>query len=123
VLHVGAGEETPLENVAVFSKSEAELLARTGSRYSPAAPCEKLKLMQGIRCPGVFIGKPCDVVGLRKSQAVNAELNEKVGLAVSIFCAGTPATDGTYEILNKLGIKSNEKKQSSLDIGVVAGPA
>jgi hypothetical protein len=50
VLHVGAGEETPLENVAVFSKSEAELLARTGSRYSPAA--------------GVFIGKPCDVVRL-----------------------------------------------------------
>jgi coenzyme F420 hydrogenase subunit beta len=64
VLHVGAGEETPLENVAVFSKSEAELLARTGSRYSPAAPCEKLKLMQGIRSPGVFIGKPCDVVRL-----------------------------------------------------------
>jgi coenzyme F420 hydrogenase subunit beta len=59
----------------------------------------------------VFIGKPCDVVALRKSQAVNPLLDKKVGLAISIFCAGTPATEGTYKILNSLGIKPEQAEE------------
>jgi len=108
VLHTVARPEAPLENVAVFSKSKAELLGCTGSRYSPAAPCEKLEWIQEARYPSVFIGKPCDVVALRKSQAVNPALREKVSLAVSIFCAGTPATKGTYKILSTLGVKPGD---------------
>ena len=46
VLHIGTRSEAPLENIAVFSKSKAELLRSTGSRYSPAAPCEKLEWIQ-----------------------------------------------------------------------------
>jgi coenzyme F420 hydrogenase subunit beta len=111
VLQIGARQDAPLENVAVFSKSRTDLLACTGSRYSPAALCEKLEWIQESTSPSVFIGKPCDVVALRKSQAVNPALREKVNLAVSIFCAGTPATDGTYEILNKLGVKREEAEQ------------
>lgn len=108
VLHIGARPGAPLENTAVFSKNRAELLACTGSRYSPAAPCEKLEWVQEALCPSVFIGKPCDVVALRKSQAVNPVLDEKVSLAISIFCAGTPATEGTYKILSVLGVKPEE---------------
>jgi len=33
---------------------------------------------------------------------------EKVSLAVSIFCAGTPATNGTYQILSTLGVKPED---------------
>jgi len=111
VLHIGPRQGAPLENAAVFSKSRADLLACTGSRYSPAAPCEKLEWIRQADCPSVFVGKPCDVVALRKSQAINPELDEKVGLAISIFCAGTPATDGTYNILNELDVKPEEAEQ------------
>jgi coenzyme F420 hydrogenase subunit beta len=108
VLHIGANPESPLQNVPVFSKTREELLACTGSRYSPAAPCEKLNWIEEADSPCVFIGKPCDVAALRKSQAVNQELNDKVGLAVSIFCAGTPSTAGTYKVLESLGVKPEE---------------
>lgn len=111
VLHIGTRPEAPLENVAVFSKSKAELLGRTGSRYSPAAPCEKLEWIQESTSPSVFIGKPCDVVALRKSQAVNPLLDEKVSLAISVFCAGTPATEGTYKILSSLGVKPEQTEE------------
>lgn len=111
VLHIGTKREAPLENVAVFSKSKAELLGRTGSRYSPAAPCEKLDWIRESESPCVFIGKPCDVVALRKSQAVNPLLDEKVSLAISIFCAGTPATEGTYKILSSLGVKPEQTQE------------
>jgi coenzyme F420 hydrogenase subunit beta len=104
VLHVTAGAADPLENVAVFSRTRMELMARTGSRYSPAAPCEKLPWIQDASRPSVFIGKPCDVVALRKSQAVNAALRKNVVAAISIFCAGTPATAGTYRVLDELNV-------------------
>jgi coenzyme F420 hydrogenase subunit beta len=108
VLHIGANPKTPLRNVPVFSRNRADLLACAGSRYSPAAPCEKLDWIQEAESSCVFIGKPCDVAALRKSQAVNPKLNEKVGLAISIFCAGTPTTNATYNLLDALGVKPEE---------------
>jgi len=105
VLHIGAKPESPLQNASVFSKSREELLARTGSRYSPAAPCEKFDRIEQAESNCVFIGKPCDVAALRKAQALNPALKEKVNLAISIFCAGTPSTNGTYKLLDALGVK------------------
>jgi len=108
VLHIGAKAEAPLQNVPVLSTSREELLMYTGSRYSPAAPCEKLKWIREAGCSYTFIGKPCDVVALRKSQAVDPKLNSNVGLAISIFCAGTPATEGTYNLLDTLSVKPDQ---------------
>ncbi len=108
VLHTGTKPGEPLTNIAVLSKSRAELLACTGSRYSPAAPCEKLDWLEDVPGPVVFIGKPCDVVALRKSQANNAVLQDKIDTAISIFCAGTPTTAGTYKILDELGVKAGD---------------
>jgi len=108
VLHIGAKPEAPLQNVPVFSKTREELLAYTGSRYSPAAPCQNFDWIENADSQSVFIGKPCDVAALRKSQAVKPVLDNKVGLAISIFCAGTPTTDGTYNLLGVLGIKPKE---------------
>jgi coenzyme F420 hydrogenase subunit beta len=105
VLHIGAKPEKPAQNTPIFSKSREELIKHTGSRYSPAGPCEKLIWIEESGSPCVFIGKPCDVVALRKSQDANPNLEGKVGLAISIFCAGTPSTDGTYKLLSKLCIE------------------
>lgn len=111
VLHIGARPEAPLENEAVFSRSRTELVARTGSRYAPAAPCEKLPWMLGASDSSVFIGKPCDVVALRKFEAAHPELDGKICLAISIFCAGTPAMKGTYKILETLGVAPDEARE------------
>jgi coenzyme F420 hydrogenase subunit beta len=108
VLHIGAKPEKPVQNTPIFSKNREELIKHTGSRYSPAAPCEKLNWIEESDSSCVFIGKPCDVVALRKSQAVNPNLDGKVGLTISIFCAGTPSTEGTYKLINKLCIEPDE---------------
>jgi len=104
VLHICADPQNPLQNTTVFSKNKEELLMCTGSRYSPAAPCEKLKWIQQASLPCVFIGKPCDIAALRKLQAVDPTLSAKVHLAISIFCAGTPTTRGTLEVLKALDV-------------------
>jgi coenzyme F420 hydrogenase subunit beta len=107
-LHIGADPKTPLRNIPVFSRNRTELLACTGSRYSPAAPCEELDWIKEAESSCVFVGKPCDVAALNKSRAVKPALNEKVGLTISIFCAGTPATNATRNLLDALGVKPEQ---------------
>jgi len=111
VLHTGADPQLPLKNIPVFSKTRDDLMSCTGSRYSPAAPCEKFDWIKEEQSQSVFVGKPCDVVALRKSQGINHRLNEKVGLALSFFCAGTPSTQGTKAILKQLGVEPDQVKQ------------
>jgi len=94
VLHIGASPKDPLQNVPVFTKGGEELLACTGSRYSPEAPCERLDWIADVPGPVVFIGKPCDVVALRKYENTHPELHGKIGLAISIFCAGNAHVGG-----------------------------
>lgn len=109
VLHIGTSEETPLQNVSVLSKCKADIVSRIGSRYSPAAPCEKLDLAgEDTDSKFVFIGKPCDVAALRKTQILKSSLRSKVALAIGIFCAGTPALSGTIDLIGKLGVTTKE---------------
>jgi coenzyme F420 hydrogenase subunit beta len=107
-LHIGSDPQTPWQNQTVLSRKREELLPRTGSRYAPASPCDGLHQIESAPAPCVFIGKPCDVAGLRKAQALQPELDKKVGVAIGIFCAGTPATLGTLDLFKSLRVNPEE---------------
>lgn len=108
VVHVGADDEVRYLNASRFSRTPAELLAATGSKYSPASPCDQLQAIEDAGGPCVFIGKPCDVQGLRKAQKLRPALDANVGLAIGIFCAGTPSTQGTLDLLAQHGIDADQ---------------
>ncbi len=104
VVHIGPDEKKPQKNRTVWSRNRFQLLKRTGSRYSPASPCDGLEMIESSTGSSIFIGKPCDVAGLRKAQSLRPELDKKIGLAISIFCAGTPASRGTHDLLKSLNV-------------------
>jgi coenzyme F420 hydrogenase subunit beta len=104
VLHTAHDSDDPIRNTTVLSRSREDLVERTGSRYSPASPCDGLAQIESAPSPCVFIGKPCDIAALRKSRALNDRLNEKVGLSIGIFCAGTPSTRGLLDLLEDSGV-------------------
>ena len=108
VLHIGADPDAPVRNRTCLSVDRAGLLGRTGSRYSPASPCDGLGRIETASAPCVFIGKPCDVAGLRKAQSLRETLDRRVGIAIGIFCAGTPSTRGTLDLLRKARIEPRE---------------
>jgi coenzyme F420 hydrogenase subunit beta len=110
-MHIGASKTEPWRNQTFYSRSTEELLERTGSRYSPASPCDSLEVLEEGKGSGVFIGKPCDVVGLRKSESLRPSLRGKVALAIGIFCAGTPSTRGTLDLLKKLDVEPGEVEE------------
>jgi coenzyme F420 hydrogenase subunit beta len=105
-LHIAAREDVPYLNKTVLSRSRDEMMAATGSRYAPASPCDRLDLIEESPAPCTFIGKPCDVAAVEKARHLRPQLDEKVGLTIAIFCAGTPSTAGTLEMIKAMGIDS-----------------
>ena len=108
VLHTCASSQHPWKNDSLLSRNREHLLSRTGSRYSPASPCDGLGHMESAPSPCVFIGKPCDIAGLRKAQQLREKLDSNVGIAIGIFCAGTPSTQGTLDLFKRLKLASQE---------------
>lgn len=104
VVQIGQDPDLPVRNRTFVSRSQEELFAHTGSRYSPASPGDALGLMGPQGGPWLFIGKPCDVQGLRKAQREVEAIRERMTLAISIFCAGTPATRGLMELLRSMRV-------------------
>lgn len=104
VLHTGARADLPYLNETRMSRTPAELLANAGSRYAPASPCDRLDLIEQAEAPCVFIGKPCDVAATMMARRLRPELDARLGLTIAVFCAGTPSTRGTLEMLARLGI-------------------
>jgi len=110
-VHTGAHAETPWLNRTVVSHTRSDFLERTGSRYSPASPCDGFREMESAPSPCVFIGKPCDVVGLRMTQKFRPELDRNVGLAIGFFCAGTPATQGLLDLMGRYNIDPEQVEE------------
>lgn len=105
VLHVKADSACPIKNVSTYSKSRDQIMEALGSRYAPASPCQDFDKIKQTEGRSMFIGKPCDCDALRKACNRDNDLLKKVGLIVSTFCAGTPTTNGTIEILKVMGIE------------------
>lgn len=104
VLHAAADPDDALRNRTVMSRSYEDLMYATGSRYAPASVCDGLEQIEEAPAPCVFVGQPSEVAALRKVQALRPDLDRKVGVALSFFCAGSPAIRGTEELLKKKGI-------------------
>ncbi len=102
VLHSGMDSAEPWKNHAKISRSREELLQHTGSRYLTSSPCESLHLIEESDRPAVFIGKPCDAAAVSKLRKKRPKLDRNLGLVLSFFCAGTPSSRATLDLLKKL---------------------
>ena len=114
-LQVQARSDAPLLNETRLNSSYAEIVSAAGSRYSPASPCERLDLVEAAEGPCVVVGKPCDIAATRAAADRRPELAKKVGLTIGIFCAGTPSTAATTELVRGLGISSAAIRPMSSD--------
>jgi coenzyme F420 hydrogenase subunit beta len=103
-VQVAARKDQPLLNETIISRSRADVLAASASRYSPASPCERLADVREDGRKHMFIGKPCDVAGAQRLMRSDHKLRNSIGLTVSIFCAGTPSQAATKELIRALDI-------------------
>ena len=112
VLHTAARKDVPYLNESVFSTNRAELLGRTGSRYAPASPCDRIGEIADLPGETVFIGKPCDAAAVRNARKIRSDLDTKLGCVIAFFCAGAPSTKGTLAILKDAGVEDPTRVKS-----------
>lgn len=105
VLQVQARADAPLLNEAVLNRSYEAIVSAAGSRYAPASPCERLDLVESAEGPSVVVGKPCDIAATARAARLRPALAANVALTIGIFCAGTPSTRGTEEVVRRLGVE------------------
>lgn len=103
VLHTRARTDVPYLNQTVLSTTRQDILAATGSRYAPASPCDGLSLIESAPSPCIFIGKPCDVAAATRAADLRPALHANLALTISLFCAGTPNTRATLDLLSYMG--------------------
>jgi len=108
VLHSRPVPGSPLRSEATLSTDRAGLLDGAGSRYAPASPCDRLDLVESAAAPCVMVGKPCDVAGAVAAARQRPPLQQRLGLTIAVFCAGTPSSRGTHEALSVLGVAPGE---------------
>ncbi|MEO0485608.1 MAG: Coenzyme F420 hydrogenase/dehydrogenase, beta subunit C-terminal domain [Pseudomonadota bacterium] len=100
-LHTGQNPADPIRNSTRLSRTRADLMETLGSRYSPAAVCEGLALVEAAPAPCVVIGKPVEIAGTRNAMEARPALAEKIGVTLSFFCAETPPTKATRSLMGK----------------------
>ena len=103
VLHIAGDPSDPVRNRTRLSRTRADLMAATGSRYAPASACDQLRLIESAPAPCAFVGQPSEATALRKVLRLRPELQAKVGVILSFFCAGSPSTRGTQQFLQAHG--------------------
>lgn len=111
VLHIGQDPEDPVSNRTFLSGTREDLLERAGSRYAPASVCDRLDLVENASSSCVVIGRPVEMAALRNAEKIRPRLASRVGLALSFFCAESPATEGTLALLNKHGVHRSDLKE------------
>lgn len=104
VLHIGVSDSDPLRNVFRISRTAEDIATNAGSRYAPAAPIEGLRKAISQFARIGFIGKPCDIVAVRKLASADPIVAERVTTCLSFMCAGVPSIKGTHAVIEHLGV-------------------
>ncbi|MFT3868861.1 MAG: Coenzyme F420 hydrogenase/dehydrogenase, beta subunit C-terminal domain [Nibricoccus sp.] len=105
VLHTGQDPEEPFLNRTRLSLNRQDLIAASGSRYAPASVCNGLNLVEQASAPCAIIGQPSEIAALTNARRLKPELDQKIGVTMSFFCAGSPPTKATTNLLKERGIE------------------
>lgn len=104
VLSIAADPDMPIGNKSVLTLNRDEILAQSASRYAPSKPLEDVRSLLDRPERFAFVGKPCDVAGLRNWARQDPRIDERFPVKLSFFCAGVPSLTGAKEMCRSIGI-------------------
>ena len=110
IIHTTFNPENPITNITCVSYTTEEVKTRCGSRYSISTPLEDLTNIVKKGEKYAFVGKPCDVMALRRHMDAYSDFRSQIVVLLSFFCAGEPSIEAQYELLEKIGCKGKKCK-------------
>lgn len=112
VVQTAASPDSPVRNALAISTGRDDVFYAAGSRYAPSSPLEDIGAR--LDAPGrfAFVGKPCDVAGLRQLARRDPRVDEKVAVMIAFMCAGVPSYRGTSALLEAMGVADEGEVES-----------
>jgi len=109
VVQTAVASDSPVRNALAISTGRDDLFHAAGSRYAPSSPLGDIGAR--LDAPGrfAFVGKPCDVAGLRQLARHDPRVNEKVPVMIAFMCAGVPSYRGTSALLKAMGVTDESR--------------
>jgi coenzyme F420 hydrogenase subunit beta len=106
IVQTAVSAQSPIRNALHVSTNREAVFHAAGSRYAPSSPLEDIA--QRLDSPGrfAFVGKPCDVAGLRQLARIDTRVAEKVPYMLAFMCAGVPSYKGTSAVLSAMGVEA-----------------
>ncbi len=105
-------ENNPLEPQPFIARTREEIISASKSKYCPVpanmALKEILKAKEGEKF--AVVGLPCHLHGIRKAEAINKKLKERIVLHLGIFCNHTPSFLATEYLLHRMKVKKGDVK-------------
>lgn len=106
ILQVGVKDGSYLHNELKISRTKDSILANAQSRYSPALVLSNIKkILDSSDDTYAFIGKPCDIAGMKNFLSLFPQYRSRIKFFISIFCAGMPSYDATIRAWQQSGHK------------------
>ncbi len=105
VVQTAVSQQSPVRNALKISVGRDGVFRSAGSRYAPSSPLEDIA--ERLAAPGrfAFVGKPCDVAGLRQLARHDKRVVAKVPYMLAFMCAGVPSYRGTSALLTEMGVE------------------
>ncbi len=105
VVQTAVSDASPIRNALAISTGRDDVFRAAGSRYAPSSPLEDIAAR--LDAPGrfAFVGKPCDVAGLRQLARLDPRVDAKVPFMFAFMCAGVPSYRGTSALLKAMGVE------------------
>lgn len=112
VLQTSVSEHSPIRNAIRISTGRDDVFASAGSRYAPSSPLANIDQLLDRPDRFAFVGKPCDVAGLRMLSRHDPRVDEKVRFLFAFMCAGVPSHHGTDAVLSAMGVEDGAEIES-----------
>lgn len=104
ILHIGKIQGETIENKLFISRDRNAVIKNASSRYAPSKTFDDLKdILDSGRETFAFVGKPCDIAGIKNYIVANPIYENRIKYFFSFFCAGMPSYKATSQLLERAG--------------------
>ncbi len=102
ILHVGKLSGNSIYNQLNISRNRNDILLNASSKYAPAKVFNHLiDIFENTEEVFAFVGKPCDIAGLKNYFTINPKYKHRIKYYFSFFCAGMPSYNATLKLLSR----------------------
>jgi coenzyme F420 hydrogenase subunit beta len=108
ILHTKTHTSEPSFGEMHISRTPAEVLQGSGSRYGPTAPLISINKVLDMGQAFAFIGKPCDVAGLRNYAEQDARVDALVKFTLAPVCGGWGPPASTENFYRRMGVEPEQ---------------